>query len=69
MERQGFHTKREGIRPSLGPQDRKLKELEDTHELIDVLHKTLLLWESSKRDELLQCFPILVLERTTPFTG
>ena len=38
----------------LGPQDRKLKELEEPHELIDVLHKALLLWESSKREELVQ---------------
>lgn len=50
----GFIRKEKEFVRLLGPQDRKLKELEDTHELIDVLHKTLLLWESSKRDELLQ---------------
>ncbi|HON29153.1 MAG TPA: DUF1156 domain-containing protein [Mesotoga infera] len=50
----GFIRKEKEFVRLLGPQDRKLKELEDTHELIDVLHKTLLLWESSKRDELVQ---------------
>jgi len=50
----GFIRKEMEFVRLLGPQDRKLKELEDTHERIDVLHKTLLLWESSKRDELVQ---------------
>lgn len=50
----GFIRKEKEFVRLLGPQDRKLKELEETRELIDVLHKTLLLWESSKRDELVQ---------------
>ncbi len=50
----GFIRKEKEFVRLLGPQDRKLKELEDTQELIDVLHKTLLLWESSKREELVQ---------------
>ena len=33
----------------LGPQDRKLEELEGSSKLIDVLHRVLLLWEKSKR--------------------
>lgn len=33
-----------------GPQERKTEELEDSNELIDVLHHVLLLWEKSKRE-------------------
>jgi len=50
----GFVRKEKEFVRLLGPQDRKLKELEEPRELIDVLHKTLLLWESSKREELVQ---------------
>mgnify|MGYP000106123711 CR=1 FL=1 len=38
----------------LGPHERDLKELEDAKELVDVLHKVLLLWEKGKRDEITQ---------------
>jgi len=40
----------------LGPQKRKLDDLEkdDTRELIDVLHRVLLLWEKGRREELVQ---------------
>ena len=37
----------------IGPQDRKIETLEDSYELIDVLHHVLLLWEKGKRDELI----------------
>ena len=37
----------------LGPHERKKEELEDSVELIDVLHLTLLLWEKSQRTEML----------------
>ncbi len=50
----GFVRKEKEFVRLLGPQDRKMKELEEPRELIDVLHKTLLLWESSKREELVQ---------------
>lgn len=36
----------------LGPDDRKLEELNDSKELIDVLHKVLLLWKKGKNDEI-----------------
>ena len=36
----------------LGPHERNLKELENAKELVDVLHKVLLLWEKGKRDEI-----------------
>jgi adenine-specific DNA methylase len=38
----------------LGPQQRKLDDLDDPRDLIDVLHKTLLLWEKSQRIEMIQ---------------
>ena len=37
----------------LGPQDRKLEEI-DSKEMIDVLHKAVLLWRASKRSEMIQ---------------
>jgi len=37
----------------LGPQERKLEDLEDSTELIDVLHHILLLWEKSKSADIL----------------
>jgi putative DNA methylase len=36
----------------LGPQVRKLEDLDDSHEMIDVLHRVLLLWEKSQRAEI-----------------
>lgn len=33
----------------LGPQSRSLESLEDKHELVDVLHRVLLLWEQGQR--------------------
>jgi len=36
----------------LGPHERDLKELDDAKELVDVLHKVLLLWEKGRRDEI-----------------
>ncbi len=38
----------------LGPQLRKVDDLENAEELIDVLHHVLLLWEQSQRDEMLR---------------
>ncbi len=38
----------------LGPQSRKLDDLDDTRDLIDVLHKSLLLWEKGQRAEMIQ---------------
>jgi len=36
----------------LGPQERNLSDLEDSEELIDVLHQVLLLWRNGKKDTL-----------------
>jgi putative DNA methylase len=38
----------------LGPQRRKLDDLNDSRELIDVLHRVLLLWEKGRRKEMVQ---------------
>jgi hypothetical protein len=38
----------------LGPQGRKLDDLDDPRDLIDVLHKSLLLWEKSQRAEMVK---------------
>lgn len=50
--RSGFISKEKEFIRVLGPQDRKLEELESSSKLIDVLHKVLLLWEKSKRSEM-----------------
>lgn len=38
----------------LGPQNRKLEDLDDPRDLIDVLHKSLLLWEKGSKVEMIQ---------------
>ena len=50
--RSGFISKDKEFIRVLGPQDRKLEELEGSSKLIDVLHRVLLLWEKSKRSEM-----------------
>jgi putative DNA methylase len=52
--RNGFIRKDKEFVQVLGPQVRKLENLEEAHELIDVLHRVLLLWEKSRRTELAQ---------------
>ncbi len=48
----GFIKKEKGFVRVLGPQERKPDDLKNPSELIDVLHRVLLLWENSKRDEM-----------------
>jgi len=52
--RGGFIRKDKEFIQVLGPQLRNPENLEDAHELIDVLHCVLLLWEKSQRTELVQ---------------
>jgi putative DNA methylase len=52
--RGGFIRKVKEFVQVLGPQLRKLEGLENSHELVDVLHYVLLLWEKSQRTELVQ---------------
>lgn len=51
--RHGFIKKEKEFIRVLGPQDRNADTLKNPSEMIDVLHKVLLLWENSKRQELL----------------
>ncbi|MCX7973586.1 MAG: hypothetical protein N3B16_03700 [Candidatus Aminicenantes bacterium] len=48
----GFIRKEKEFILVLGPQDRKLEQLEDSEELIDVLHRVLLLWKGGKKDKI-----------------
>ncbi|MGQ9799271.1 MAG: DUF1156 domain-containing protein [Ignavibacterium sp.] len=48
----GFIKKDKEFIIVLGPQERDIKELEDSKELIDVLHYTLILWKESRVDEM-----------------
>jgi len=50
----GFIKKNKEFISVLGPQDRRLNELKDSDELIDVLHRVLLLWKDGKRDKISQ---------------
>ncbi|PLV56043.1 DUF1156 domain-containing protein [Thermotoga sp. SG1] len=48
----GFIKKEKEFIMVLGPQDRKLEELKSARDLIDVLHKVLLLWKSGNKEEM-----------------
>jgi len=50
----GFIRKEKEYVRVLGPHQRKLEDLKDSRELIDVLHRVLLLWEKGRREELVQ---------------
>jgi adenine-specific DNA methylase len=50
----GFIKKEKEFIRVLGPQNRKVDELLDSFDLIDVLHLTLLLYEKGKKDEMMQ---------------
>ncbi|MCP5102508.1 MAG: hypothetical protein GY950_03975 [bacterium] len=52
--RGGFIKKEKEFIRILGPQDRKPDEIKHPQELIDALHAILLLWEKSKRDEMIE---------------
>jgi putative DNA methylase len=48
----GFISKKKEFIEVLGPEDRKPDDLENSKELIDVLHKVLLLWKKGKSEEI-----------------
>ena len=50
--RGGFVRKEKEFMRLLGPQQRKLDDLEESRELIDVLHRVLRLWEKGRREEM-----------------
>lgn len=65
--RHGFIRKEKEFVRLLGPQQRKLDDLDDARELIDVLHRVLLLWEKSRREELVQVLAATGLGRSEAF--
>ncbi|MDQ7082683.1 MAG: hypothetical protein Q9N34_06810 [Aquificota bacterium] len=48
----GFIKKEQEYVRVLGPQDRKLEDIKNSQELIDILHKALLLWKMGMREEM-----------------
>ena len=52
--RKGFIVKEKAFIRVLGPQSRKMDDIGDADELINVLHHVLLLWEKSQRDEMIR---------------
>ena len=50
--RNSFVKKENEFIKILGPHERKIKEISNTVELIDVLHKSLLFWEEGRKEEL-----------------
>ncbi len=50
----GFIKKEKEFAHLLGPQGRKLDDLDDPRDMIDVLHKSLLLWEKGQRAEMVK---------------
>ncbi len=48
----GFIEKKKEFIRVLGPQERDIKKLEKSRELIDVLHRVLILWKEAKREEM-----------------
>jgi len=48
----GFIKKEQEYVRVLGPQDRRLEDLKDSRELIDILHKALLLWKMGMKEEM-----------------
>ena len=50
----GFIVKEKAFIRVFGPQSRKMDDLDDGVELIDVLHHVLLLWEKSQRDDMIR---------------
>jgi putative DNA methylase len=50
----GFVRKEREFVRLVGPRQRKLDDLKDSREMIDVLHRVLLLWEKNRREELVE---------------
>ncbi|PMP94107.1 MAG: DNA methylase, partial [Candidatus Aminicenantes bacterium] len=48
----GFIRKEKEFISVLGPQDRRLEQLKDSVELIDVLHRVLILWKDGKKEKI-----------------
>ena len=47
----GFIRKEKGMIRVIGPEDRSIEDIKEPTEMIDVLHKVLILWRNGKKDE------------------
>jgi adenine-specific DNA methylase len=65
--RDGFIKKDKESISVLGPHERKEASLKSPTEMIDVLHKVLLLWESSKKDEMIALLKEIGLDKNEVF--
>lgn len=63
----GFIKKEKEFIRLLGPQERKLEDLEGSKDMIDVLHQVLLLWEKSKRDEMIKVLQLTGFGKSEAF--
>lgn len=54
FSKNGFIKKEKEFVRMLGPQGRKLDDLDDPRDMIDVMHKALLLWEKGQRSEMVK---------------
>jgi adenine-specific DNA methylase len=63
----GFIRKEKEFVRFLGPHQRKLDDLADSRELIDVLHRALLLWEKGRREELIEALAATGFGRSEAF--
>lgn len=54
FSKNGFIKKEREFVRALGPQGRKLDDLDDPRDMIDVMHKALLLWEKGQRGEMVK---------------
>lgn len=54
FSKNGFIKKEKEFVRILGPQGRKLDDLDDPRDMIDVMHKALLLWEKGQRSEMVK---------------
>ncbi|MCZ7547630.1 MAG: DUF1156 domain-containing protein [Anaerolineales bacterium] len=54
FSKNGFIKKEKEFVRMLGPQGRKLDDLDDPRDMIDVMHKSLLLWEKGQRGEMVK---------------
>lgn len=50
----GFIKKEKEFIRVLGPQERKIESLDNSTDLVDILHLILLLWEKGRKDEMIQ---------------
>lgn len=65
--RNGFVRKDKEFIRVLGPQHRQLDDLDNSHDMIDVLHRVLLLWEKGRREAMVETLAHSPYGRTEAF--